>query len=860
MHQGRPYGLHVVGLPLTDKDQAFIDATAKRITNLKSVSGVDSMKMVYDLPDGGYVIVQDMGGNFRVIAHKPLPDEKVLFDGIATDFIPMLYSGSITKAVVADNEGVGIRLTKTTRHRLRQYNPNDSEPPKDVALHRFRVSYDYAFQEFMTTDSRFLRTQYTQLRPTWYSGAMAEVMQIVGGYGIQDTAYLPDEPLERAQLMLPPEVVKSIREEMGSGLRLPGFTGLPDAGGKFKYDYKFNKTNVIGFDDNRKPWLLQIAANGVWAMPLPIIPATATAAFRRHMEDVGDDEVLKILDRFGAMPSGETFPVGNEFQSWRRAGAIIKVCDSSDFYSHIAYSSACGWSVNERGDEGYNTCYDYYDDEGLGYGLTYKLKLYLKSSPAYTGAPPASLDGSDLRTQKVARYMEALLPTVGTNTGDARATLYKLRRMTFDQLYDRAIYHKGEEDLEYWRNLEVEPIAAHSGSITEVYRGYLYHPAKFAYQPQIKFPEPFAGGCLSHDFLPLENGRFKDKYPNSDTIMYAYYEENSLKTIKYFIDWGKYEQETESNYESYMTVGNWWKEETAGFSELQGYFYSSDIDDREIVAPSTTSTAIEGRDRGYDAKPFFSFNDFFSKAGMLWRNRYFTHKTSTTKIDGRSLALSVCIPYLCRNAAIHTKKEESATRVDSEMLTLKSIQDPTSYKYWTFHFDLAWVGGTGVENPKGNPYPVDGSPVWVEEAVYSPHPSNDFANNGPWITSLPQDYTWLIHPNSNEWHHMGGGGPPVVQTYSTSKTVSGVESGMVRLSFASNVDLINKNIPDGGYYTSSPTEFGNIFYRDAAKVVFGDATYRNVSEPSARSPRAFWGSCNVADNKSAHHFIGVINE
>ena len=72
MHQPRPYGLHAIGKPLTEKDEAFIASIAKRITNLKELSRVDSLKMVYDLPDGGYAIVQDMGGNFRVISHKPI--------------------------------------------------------------------------------------------------------------------------------------------------------------------------------------------------------------------------------------------------------------------------------------------------------------------------------------------------------------------------------------------------------------------------------------------------------------------------------------------------------------------------------------------------------------------------------------------------------------------------------------------------------------------------------------------------------------------------------------------------------------------------------------------------------------------
>lgn len=99
-------------------------------------------------------------------------------------------------------------------------------------------------------------------------------------------------------------------------------------------------------------------SSGVWAMPLPMVPATTTQAFRDYMEKVGDQEIIDILDRFGGMPSGESFPIReDEFQTWKRAGVIIKVCDTADFYDHIMYASACGWSFNTRGTEGYNTCY-----------------------------------------------------------------------------------------------------------------------------------------------------------------------------------------------------------------------------------------------------------------------------------------------------------------------------------------------------------------------------------------------------------------------------------------------------------------------------------------------------------------------
>lgn len=864
MHQPRPYGLHVIGSPLTDKDKSFISSVAARITNLKELSGVDSMKMVRDLPDGGYVIVQDMGGNFRVIAHKPpIEKEAVVFDGLAGDSIPALYSGVITDSVVTKNEGVGVRLTESARRRLVNYRTHDL-PAKDLNLHRFKIDYNEIFSEFKPPiEGSFFSAQYTSLRPTWYSGAMAEAMQIIGGYGRQDIDNLPQQIEERFSFGLPTSIADAIKEDV-SNLRLPAYSGLPPTDGQFRYDYKFNRTDAIGFDGASNPWLIQITNTGVWAMPLPIIPATATKHFRAYIENtVQDDEILAILDRFSAMPSGESMPTGVAFQAWRRAGAIIKVCGVSDFYDHIMYSSACGWSLNSRGDEGYNTCYDYYDDEGLGYGLTYKLKLSLGVSEKHLGETAEDIDSVMLPEQakRVQDYLNELLPIVGSDSDESRAILYKLRRVGLYKIHHRALIHKGYNDIAYWNNLELAPIATHTGNVSEVYRGYLYHPATFAAQPQIKFPEPLLGGCISHDFLPLSHGRYKESYPNSDTIMFAYYVGNSLKTVKYFMDWDRVRYGSASgNFEPYMRVGNWEQEASYGTGGVQGYFYSSDIDDRELIAPKTVKQKVLGKDLGYQSVPSFSFDHFFAMCGDLWRNRYYTHKTNTETVEGRTLRLAVCIPYFCRNAVIQVQREDIPKKTTSESLEVSSVRDPTSYRYYTYDFVWAWTSMT-IKDPKGVPRPRNGAPVWVEEREYAPHPSNDFADNGDWIPSLPQDYTWLIHPNKNEWLDSGGGqGTPTIKSYSKTSPSFNETKGKMQIGINGQPDLVNLDVPSELYYIGSPDEFAGVFYRESNKVVFGETTYYNVSEKGLGSRNASWGNSSLVGDIFSCHFIGVINE
>ena len=857
MHQPRPYGLHVIGLPLTDKDEAFISSVAVRITNLKELSGVDSMKMVYDLPDGGYVIVQDMGGNFRVIAHKPKMVNEIIADGLASTFIPMLYSGVVTRSGVFENEGVGIKLTESARNRLRQYDSSIAKPSTDLSLFKFRIRYSGRYQEFIPNrESAILQTQYSQLRPTWYSGAMAEVMQIVGGYGMLDASELPDNDWERTRVILPSDLTEDIKREL-AGVRLPGYTGNPNISGQFEYDYKFNNTDAVSFDEIGKPWLLKIAANGVWAMPLPIVPATKTKAFRRYMEEVQDDEIIEILNRFGGMPSGEPFPEASGFEAWRKAGVIIKICDSSDFYSHIAYSSACGWSLNSNGGEGYNTCYDY-DDNGLGYGLTYKLRLRLASSKHYDGLPLVRVPLTDDRSEKIQLYLNLLLPQVNDGSSESRAILFKLRLATLDKIYERATLYKSN-DVDYWRNLVVEPIANHIGSLSQVYKGYLYHPAKFEHQPQIKFPEPLVGGCISHDFLPLMEGRY-GKRPNSDTIMFAYYVGNQLKTVKYFIDWGTFQRSEVSNFERFMTVGSWQSTQYSGITGVQGCFYSSDIDDRELVSPTVITTNIEGEDRGYDTRPKFSYDSLFSKSGTIWRHKYHTRKTNTVTDVGKIIDLAVCIPYLFRNAALHAKKDITTSSFTSESFGLYQVLDPTSYTYWTYDSVFAW-SYMGIRNPKGTPYPKDGSPVWVEEEFYRPYDGSDFADNGSWLPGLPHDYTYVIHPKQNEWVQGSDGVGPKAEPYNISTSPESVTKGGLKISIMGDVITLEKVVPSrAGYFLSSPNETGDIFYQDACAIVFGTASYSSSFDPSKPGSRIFWGSSKLPDNKSAHHFIGVINE
>lgn len=848
MHQPRPFGLHVENGELTKDDLSFVQYQAQRLTNLKDLSGVDTLKMVYDLPDGGFVILQDAGGVFRAIVDKQA--EAIVFDNANNLSIPMLFSGVITKVPSNGDDPTKIKITEQCRRRIANYD-DTQKPAKELSLKRFTIG------DTDPLTGRFV-SRYKKVYPSMYSGAMAEVIQIIGGYGRQDidAEYAKKHPIEVASMRLPVDVLQRIKEEIKS-ISHPMYSGGINPNGDILYSYQFNRTDVVVFSEDDTPWLVRISAKGVLAMVLPRILATMTNEFRRYIKEKGDEEILAILDRFGGMPSGESFPDSKYLDNWIRAGHIIKVCDSSDFYRHIAYASTLGWSINTTGSEGYNTCYDYEDDTGVCIGYSYKLKLIFKN---VKNNPFIDLPNKEDR-EKVKKYLTWFISLLTINqTEKEKAVIAKLARVEQIEILDRALSAINYTDeLDYWDKKELEPIAPHMGNITRVAKGYLYHNAKPKFQPQIKFPEPLLGGCVSFDFSPNIDGGFNGKKPNCDTIMFAYYVDDILQVVKYFVDWRNYVKEIESDYEQYMYVGSWTSITRIGNTGIQGYFYTSDIDDREEVSPTETTTTIVGEDKGYDTKPFFYFLAYGGMTGLMSRNRYFTHLTKTVTDSDKQISTAICVPLYARNAVIHAKKKTIPVRSESESLELHSVRDPYSYDFWTHHSVFAWHS-MYISNPKGKPYPVDGNPVWVEVMNYNPSEANAWADNGDWVGGLPADYGWLVHPDANVWNYSGGGGAPNVKEYTKSTTTRDDISGELKISGFDVVNVVHKNIPDNGYFRVSPDEYGNLFSREVVKICFGSKRYLNIDERNLYGERVHFGYTALADHGSAHAFFGVINE
>lgn len=869
MHSPRPYGLLVLGEQPTQSDESFIESFVRSLTNIKSTSNLDSLRLVRTLPDGGYVIVQDMGGTLRIIVHKQdFHDPLFNHNGLTHGYVPMLFCGAITKSIPYKDDGVGIKLTEITRRRLSNY--ESLTVPKNIELQRFKIEYAEMFKYFEPQfKGVYTQTQYVKHRPTWYSGAIAEVLQIVGGYGRLHLNELPDDRIERAQFTIPSKYFEDAYHEI-ENYRLPAYSGIPNTEGQFNYDYKATLCNGVAFDEENNPWLLKISASGVYVMPLPLIPITTTKAFRRYIEDHSDSEILKILERFGGMPSGETFPsIG--FDSWVRAGAIIKVCDTSDFYEKQSIYAACGWSFNSRGSEAFNTCWNYQED-GLKIAYAYKLSLKLKAAKnrGCVGIVKVSVENS----ATIGKYIEAVNKHLIDGDSKSLAIRYKLRMIDEDILVERAniaLSSQGvtTDEIDYLDSLELKPIASHSGNIALIGSGPIYWPGKVpTTNGRLKFPELTGLGCESFD---LTSPSYTGEMVLCDTILFGSYINDQLKVIKYFFDQRTFKKNEESSYEEIMIVGQWEKTTITGSSSIVGNLYSSDFDDRAIQSDTTEFTSIKGIDLGY-GNPSYYTPSLFNRVGVVSRDRHYKHETIKKITSGSSFDLAFCIPVFERDAVIYSYLNTPGTERFSEVHTQQSIPDPTWYEFWT-HDTIYHSYGSTYSGNKGAAYPSGGYPVYMDTMRKTETVFSDFAESGNWygfpvgayldISNLCSPYTTNgIVTSSPGGFHFGGEGPKI-KPYSVSYEFKESITGRIQISKQfDGVSLVSNRVPDPWYFAYSPQITGvslDFFYRDSCRVVFGESKYANISEKSGER-RKYWGHSTLVDHSVAYHFIGVINE
>lgn len=869
MHSPKPYGLFVHGGELTENDMAAVGHYTKIVSNYKAVSGLNSVKYVRALPDGGEALVYLTGDLFRVICTKPKPTTTEYGEGLALPKIPMFFSGSIDNGVSRMGEGIEVKLTNQCQLRLGDYRYKVNPSHR---LQRFRCDYDTLYGVYFIPEAlrglpkeRHHITQYDRLKATWYSGAIAEVVQLISGYGRQDFDNLPDNPIERAEFKLPQKVFDKIKEEL-KDIRLPGYQGVPDIEGVIRYKMTFYETDIVSFDQEKNPWLVRVSTSGVWAMPLPMIPATTTQAFREYIESVDDQEILTLLDRFKGMPSGEGFPMrDDEFYRWVRAGVIIRVCDTADFYQHSAYSSVTGWSANLDGTSLVNTCYTYKDIFCYGYAYSIVLKLGIAE---HRGMSPISrveeLDAGE--HSRLAEYFKQLFTLLRSAEHYYKyaPTMYKLRRVGKKEILARIpasvnSIRADDNEINFWDNYVTPPIAIHSGATVKVGEGYLFNGGT------LKLPEPLLDGCISMNFALLEKPEGGANVPKIDTIAYMYYVGDTLKVIRNFHDDRKVIKETVGNFEDEMIVGNWEQTEYQGLTGLAGEFYSTDIDNRQEIVPTEIHSILEGRDLGYST-PYTTYTAFFYAIGVMSRWRCYSHERVDVTKYAKQIRQCFIVPFFERNATLCGYREQGDCIKTVTSGTRHTARDPNSYYIWTYDTALHWIDSARDVGPfkkKAQPYPSNSVPVWAEvhrHSGYNGSAATDFADSGDWVGGLPADVTrWVNGPNGVTSLTYGGVLPSYPK-YLTEEITPYRHDQNLYLAMFDRPALIHTEPHDDWYYSNSPDIYGNVLMVDSCKVVLGSAEYGNISVATQIKPRFSVGHSTIANGRVAHTFIGVINE
>jgi hypothetical protein len=171
--------------------------------------------------------------------------------------------------------------------------------------------------------------------PSQYSGAMKRVVQALLGLGV-------------------------ITEE---GPSFVSQTTYPDPRAiKVLYKPDWIQTHGIYKAGPKNHWLVEISyENGVLAMPLVTLPSTRAASYLSGLEARGDTDTAKVVREFGGIPSGETFPTGNELTTAIAQGKVLRLLTKTDlapFYkSRVFYAREDGWAFSESGAKAHNTCW-----------------------------------------------------------------------------------------------------------------------------------------------------------------------------------------------------------------------------------------------------------------------------------------------------------------------------------------------------------------------------------------------------------------------------------------------------------------------------------------------------------------------
>lgn len=651
--------------------------------------------------------------------------------------IPDFLSGAVNFALIlpADTKN---KLPKTMEH----FHPTDScakifklIPDEYQNVARLAVEPLKGIADLTNPDSEsdVLWAMYHNQKPTLYTGLMRQVVQALLGFGQQKTKtdskgnktetsyYDTTKPVVDSDLPQTPN--KQFNTDvLKNGLQVP-------------YDFHFAVSHGIALGSDGEWWVVEVGlTRGVLAMPLSINPATALPEFRTKLQKLGDTDGLTMLDTFGGFPTGEPMPDSDHLDSWVRAGRVLKLLSADDldpFYGNgnQAFGPSMGWAWNASGNAAVNTCFNYIGNTAISY--LYELTTSIGASKAFDVTK---------KTKSLKQAFEKLRQT-GNNKNIVDAAIWKLDRLGSDDFNTatKTITQQGAAAaLVFVDSLVLPPLATGSSHLSLSDSGYFYFQAKIG--PQIKFPNMALGYVVSTPFnllfgdLPTVGHSQK-----CDTIMFAYFQGDALKVVKYYYDPRAKSAPAETDdFETCMFQGTWHQHTDNGKS-MGPMFYTSDLDDRAEFAGTASDTKIVGTSMGYSQVSVA--DDIIDPVfGNATRQKRYRKCTTTTSVAGEAGISAIVIPFFDREAYYYAYGHSTTGTSASFGCGYVTLLDPWSCPTWrnfpgfTGHFvgDITtghWV--SLAQHPDGCG-PVTDRTAMHPSPVYSPSTCSDLADSGPW--------------------------------------------------------------------------------------------------------------------------------
>lgn len=345
------------GKLLLSKAQAFTKRAG--IPTYSMSRRVSDDEYIYVLVAGDQNIIQISAG----VKYPDLVHEEP--EAPASSVFPDFLSGLVFNGVIDTREEIKADGSKVSYKVIRQWAPTPNcarvqgidagrQPSQRLAVRPHDT-----MSEWNNNFGPVVYSQNVVPRASEWSGTMKKVVQIVFGLGRINKNKLRD-PNE------PNTSTKYMKDVDRSGVQV-------------QYDYKFMRTHGIYRGPDSTLWLVEISSSkGVIAMPLPIFPGSDKPGFALRAQQRGDTAMEKALDELGCLPTGEGFPTGEAFQRKLARGDILQLLSPTDlqeFYRLSAYSSACGWAFNGKGNEAHNVGYTWPEEDVFQVGYWYQISI-----------------------------------------------------------------------------------------------------------------------------------------------------------------------------------------------------------------------------------------------------------------------------------------------------------------------------------------------------------------------------------------------------------------------------------------------------------------------------------------------------